>query len=57
MLHGKGSWFPRDGTTWTSGNISAKGSNTALAVAKLCSLKDLKTTFYQITFNMIFYYT
>ena len=39
MLQGKGSWLPREGTTWVSGNTSVRDSRTKPAVARLCSLK------------------
>ena len=39
MLQGKGSWLPRLGTTWVSGNTSVRDSRTKPAVARLCSLK------------------
>ena len=42
MLQGKGSWLPRLGTTCTSGKISARGSSTAPAVARLYSLDEDK---------------
>ena len=42
MLQGKGSWLPRLGTTWVSGNTSVRDSRTKPAVARLCSLRKVK---------------